>query len=195
MRGDLVALIGHAGHEEVEGTLGEAPGSVVLVQNTDDVAALPTDRRVAYLMQTTLAIDEAGTIAAEITDRFPDAEGPDANDICYATTNRQQAVQAVARDSDLVLVVGSANSSNSRRLVEVAERCGTPAVLIDDLTDIPLERLARARSVGLTAGASAPPHLVDEVVEALRGLGPVDVEQRTVTVETIEFTLPKEVRQ
>jgi 4-hydroxy-3-methylbut-2-enyl diphosphate reductase len=192
--GHLVALIGHAGHEEVEGTLGEAPSSTVLVQTPADARALPADRPVAYLTQTTLAADEAGEVAAAITGRFPDAVGPHTDDICYATTNRQRAVAAVARDSDLVLVVGSANSSNSLRLVEVAEAHGTPAVLVDGPADIPLERLADARAIGLTAGASAPPSVLDAVVDALRGFGPVDAEERTVTVETTEFTLPKEVR-
>ncbi|WP_395107973.1 4-hydroxy-3-methylbut-2-enyl diphosphate reductase [Actinomadura sp. SCN-SB] len=193
-RGDLVALIGHAGHEETEGTLGEAPGSTVLVETPEDVAALPAGRPVAYLMQTTLAADEAGEIATAITRRFPDAQGPATDDICYATTNRQRAVTAVAGDADLVVVVGSANSSNSRRLVEVAERGGTPAVLVDGPADLPLERLDGTRVIGLTAGASAPHDMIDGVVDCLRGLGPVQVEERTVAVETTEFTLPKEIR-
>ncbi|HEU5031572.1 MAG TPA: 4-hydroxy-3-methylbut-2-enyl diphosphate reductase, partial [Spirillospora sp.] len=193
-RGDLVALIGHAGHEEVEGTLGEAPHSTVLVQTPADVAALPADRPVAYLTQTTLSADEAGEVAAAITRRFPDARGPHTDDICYATTNRQRAVTRIARDADLVLVVGSANSSNSRRLVEVAEQAGAPAVLIDGPADIPLGRLRGARAVGVTAGASAPPAVLAAVVAALRGLGPADLVEREVTVETTEFTLPKEVR-
>ena len=192
--GHLVALIGHAGHEEVDGTLGEAPSSTVLVETPDDAAALPAGRPVAYLTQTTLAADEAGEVAAAITGRFPDAVGPHTDDICYATTNRQRAVARVAGESDLVLVVGSANSSNSRRLVEVAEAHGAPAVLVDSPADVPLRRLAGARVVGLTAGASAPPSVLDAVVDVLRGLGPVAAEERTVTVETTEFTLPKEVR-
>jgi len=193
-RGDLVALIGHAGHEEVEGTLGEAPGASVLVETAEDVARLPADRPVSYLMQTTLAVEEAEEIARAITRRFPDARGPRTDDICYATSNRQRAVHAVARDADLLLVVGSQNSSNSRRLVEVAERGGTPALLVDGPADVPLDRLAAARVVGVTAGASAPPAMVGAVVDALRGLGPVEVEEHAVAVETTEFTLPKEVR-
>ncbi|SEG40978.1 4-hydroxy-3-methylbut-2-enyl diphosphate reductase [Thermomonospora echinospora] len=193
-RGDLVALIGHAGHEETEGTLGEAPDSTVLVETVEDVANLPAGRRVSYLMQTTLAADEAGRVADAIRRRFPDAQGPRSADICYATTNRQRAVCEVTGEADLVLVVGSANSSNSRRLVEVAEREGTPALLVDGPADIPLDRLAGVGTVGLTAGASAPPALVDAVVEALRGLGPVRVEERSVVTETVEFGLPKEVR-
>jgi 4-hydroxy-3-methylbut-2-enyl diphosphate reductase len=145
-------------------------------------------------MQTTLAADEAGEIATAIKERFPDAEGPGSDDICYATTNRQRAVRAVAGEADLVLVIGSANSSNSRRLVEVAERDGTPALLVDDPSQIPLEVITGARVIGLTAGASAPPSLVDKTVATLRGLGPVEVGEKAVTVETLEFTLPKEVR-
>ncbi|SDH14946.1 4-hydroxy-3-methylbut-2-enyl diphosphate reductase [Nonomuraea jiangxiensis] len=189
--GRLVALIGHAGHEEAEGTLGETGGAGVLVQTVDDVAALPGDRPVAYLMQTTLAEDEAAEIAAAIRGRFPDARGPKRNDICYATTNRQASVRAIAAESDVVLIVGSANSSNSLRLVEVA-RHHTPAHLVDDQGGIALDWLAGARTVGLSAGASAPPSLVDDIVSALRGLGPVAVEERVIARETVQFSLPKE---
>jgi 4-hydroxy-3-methylbut-2-en-1-yl diphosphate reductase len=195
--GYLVALIGHAGHEEVEGTLGEAPGSTVLVENGADVASLRPDdpAKVAYLMQTTLSADEAGGIVGELLERFPAARGPGSDDICYATTNRQLAVRAVAAESDLVLVAGSANSSNSRRLVETAERAGRPAYLIDGPEDIELGWLAGVSTIGLTAGASAPPAVVHEIVAALRGLGPVEVSERVVTTENIRFGLPKEVRQ
>ncbi|MEV6898587.1 4-hydroxy-3-methylbut-2-enyl diphosphate reductase [Amycolatopsis sp. NPDC051372] len=194
-RGDTVFLIGHAEHEEVEGTVGEAPGSVVVVE---DVAAartvtVPATQGVAYTMQTTLALDEAEEIASVLRERFPGLSAPRKDDICYATTNRQQALRAIAREVDLVLVVGSANSSNSRRLVEVAEREGTPAVLVDGVSDIDLRRLAGAGRIGLTAGASAPPHLVDEVVASLRGLGPVTVAENRLTEEEITFTLPREV--
>jgi len=194
--GYLVALIGHAGHEEVEGTLGEAPGSTVLVQNEADVASLrpPDPGKVAYLMQTTLSADEAGGIVGELLEKFPAARGPGSDDICYATTNRQLAVRAVAAESDLVLVAGSANSSNSRRLVETAERAGKPAYLIDDAGDIELGWLAGASTIGLTAGASAPPAVVDEIVAALGGLGPVEVSERVIATENIRFGLPKEVR-
>jgi 4-hydroxy-3-methylbut-2-enyl diphosphate reductase len=191
-RGRLVVLIGHAGHEEVEGTLGEVPESTVLVQNTGEVAALPADRPVAYLTQTTLAAEEAEEIAAAIRRRFPDAEGPPKDDICYATTNRQRAVRAMAGEADLVLVLGSANSSNSQRLVEVAARDAT-AHLIDDPGDIALEWIEDVYTIGLTAGASAPPSLVDDVVAVLRGLGPLRVEERRVTDENVQFTLPREV--
>jgi 4-hydroxy-3-methylbut-2-enyl diphosphate reductase len=194
--GYLVVLIGHAGHEEVEGTLGEAPGSMVLVQDTAGVAALrPADpEKVAYLMQTTLSAEEADEVVKALLERFPAARGPGSDDICYATTNRQLAVRAIAAESDLVLVAGSANSSNSRRLVETAERAGTPAYLIDDLSDIQLGWLAGASSIGITAGASAPPAMVSEIVTALSGLGPVELTERVIATESIRFGLPKEVR-
>jgi 4-hydroxy-3-methylbut-2-en-1-yl diphosphate reductase len=194
-QGDTVFLIGHPEHEEVEGTLGEAPGSVIVV---DDVAAaarvVPRDpARVAYAMQTTLAVDEAEQIAGVLTDRFPVMRGPRRDDICYATTNRQHAVRSIARDCELLLVVGSANSSNSLRLVEVAEREGVPACLVDDAGQLDLGLLAGAGRVGITAGASAPPHLVDEIVHCLSGLGPVTVHESAAEPEDLRFTLPKEV--
>jgi 4-hydroxy-3-methylbut-2-enyl diphosphate reductase len=194
--GYLVALIGHAGHEEVEGTLGEAPESTALVESAADVARLrPADPgKVAYLMQTTLAVDEAAEMAAALTERFPAARAPGSDDICYATTNRQRAVRAVAAESDLVLVAGSANSSNSVRLVETAQRAGTPAHLIDGPSDIQLGWLAGVSTIGLTAGASAPPAVVEDIITALSGLGPVAVTERVVTTENIRFGLPKEVR-
>jgi len=194
--GYLVALIGHAGHEEVEGTLGEAPGAMALVETTDDVARLrPKDPgKVAYLMQTTLAVDEAEEVASVLRERFPAARAPGSDDICYATTNRQQAVRAVAAESDLVLVAGSANSSNSLRLVETAERAGVPARLIDGPADIELGWLAGVSTLGISAGASAPPAVVGQIVAALAGLGPVEVNERVTTTESIHFSLPKEVR-
>jgi len=195
--GYLVALIGHAGHEEVEGTLGEAPDSVALVETAEDVGRLrPADpSKVAYLMQTTLAMDEAAGIADALRERFPDARAPGSDDICYATTNRQRAARAVAAESDLVLVAGSANSSNSVRLVETAQRAGTPAHLIDGPSDIELGWLAGVSTIGLTAGASAPPAVVEDIVTALGGLGSVEVSERVITTENIRFSLPKEVRQ
>jgi 4-hydroxy-3-methylbut-2-en-1-yl diphosphate reductase len=194
--GYLVALIGHAGHEEVEGTLGEAPGAMALVETAEDVAGLsPADpAKVAFLMQTTLAVDEAEGIAGALRERFPAARAPGSDDICYATTNRQQAVRAVAAGSDLVLVAGSANSSNSVRLVETARRAGTPAYLIDGPSDIELGWLAGVKTIGLTAGASAPPAVVEDIIGALSGLGPVGVSERVITTENIRFSLPKEVR-
>ena len=194
--GYTLALIGHAGHEEVEGTLGEAPESTVLVQTAQDVAKLkPRDgEKVAYLMQTTLSVDEAAEVSGALRSRFPAIKAPDSDDICYATTNRQAAVRAVAAESDVVLVAGSKNSSNSVRLVETCQRAGTPAYLIDGASDIRLEWLVGASKVGLTAGASAPPAVVSEIVSALSGLGPVSVSERVTTTESIRFGLPKEVR-
>jgi 4-hydroxy-3-methylbut-2-en-1-yl diphosphate reductase len=188
-RGDTVVLIGHAGHEEVEGTLGEAPEQTVLIDRVEQVARLepPDPARVSYLTQTTLAVDETEEVLAALRERFPALRGPGSEDICFATTNRQEAVRAIAAEADVVLVVGSANSSNSRRLVEVARRAGVAAHLLDRLTDLRDEWLAGARVIGVTAGASAPPHLVDELVAAL---GPVRVEERAVAREAVEFTLP-----
>jgi 4-hydroxy-3-methylbut-2-en-1-yl diphosphate reductase len=195
--GYTVALIGHAGHEEVEGTLGEAPESTVLVETAADVAALrPRDsEKVAYLMQTTLAVDEAADVSAALRERFPRMRAPGSDDICYATTNRQAAVRAVAQEADLVLVAGSKNSSNSVRLVERSERAGTPAHLIDGATDIELSWLSGVSVVGLTAGASAPPAVVSEIISALSGLGPVTVTERVTTTESVQFGLPREVRR
>jgi 4-hydroxy-3-methylbut-2-enyl diphosphate reductase len=190
-----VFLIGHPEHEEDEGTVGEAPADVVVVE---DAAAAPTvtprePGRVAYAMQTTLAVDEAEEIAQILRDRFPALTGPRREDICYATSNRQLAIRTAARDSDLVLVVGSANSSNSLRLAEVAERDGVPAHLIEDAGQIDLDWLPGTTRIAVTAGASAPPHLVDDVVHCLTGLGPVRTREAEVAQEDIRFTLPKEV--
>jgi 4-hydroxy-3-methylbut-2-enyl diphosphate reductase len=151
--------------------------------------------KVAYLMQTTLAIDEAADVAGALRDKFPQMRAPGSDDICYATTNRQAAVRAVADEADLVLVAGSANSSNSVRLVERSERAGTPAHLIDGATDIDLAWLAEASVVGLTAGASAPPAVVSEIIDALSGLGTVTVTERITTTESVQFGLPSEVRR
>ncbi|WP_017556343.1 4-hydroxy-3-methylbut-2-enyl diphosphate reductase [Nocardiopsis baichengensis] len=196
-RGDTVLLIGHGGHEEVEGTLGEAPSRTVLVQTPEEAARVevPDPGRVSYLTQTTLAVDETAEIVDALRARFPALRGPASDDICYATTNRQDALAAIAAESDTVLVVGSDNSSNSVRLVELAERHGTPAHLIDGPGDIRPEWLAGARAIGLTAGASAPPALVDAVVDALRGLGPLSVEEYETARETVHFTLPAPVRR
>lgn len=192
-RGDTVLLIGHAGHEEVEGTLGEAPGQTILVEDVTQAGevTVPDPDRLSYLTQTTLAVDETEEILAALRARFPNLRGPASDDICYATTNRQHALSTVAAEADLVLVIGSTNSSNSVRLVELARRGGTPAYLIDDAGDIRPEWLTGVRTVGLTAGASAPPRLVDEVVAAL---GPVTVLERETATESIRFTLPAAVR-
>ncbi|WP_186382373.1 4-hydroxy-3-methylbut-2-enyl diphosphate reductase [Amycolatopsis rhizosphaerae] len=194
-RGDTVFLIGHADHEEVEGTVGEAPGQVVVVEDAAAAAHVqPRDPgKVAYAMQTTLAVDEAEEIATVLRERFPAMQAPRRDDICYATTNRQRAVRAVAGEADLVLVVGSANSSNSKRLVEVARRQGAPAHLVDDVSEVDLRWLAGARRIGITAGASAPPHLVEELTRCLSGLGRTCVRDSQVADEDIRFTLPREV--
>ncbi|WP_375490850.1 4-hydroxy-3-methylbut-2-enyl diphosphate reductase [uncultured Jatrophihabitans sp.] len=194
-RGDAVVLIGHEGHDETEGTMGEAPERIHLVQNAADAEALELrdGDRVAYVMQTTLAADDAADTIDVLRRRFPGIESSASDDICYATTNRQHAVQAIAAESDVVVVLGSTNSSNSQRLVEVAERSGARAHLVDDATGLRPEWLAGASTIGLTAGASAPPHLVDEVVGTLRAIGGVEVVERTVADEKIMFTLPKEV--
>jgi 4-hydroxy-3-methylbut-2-enyl diphosphate reductase len=194
-RGDTVFLIGHRDHEEVIGTVGEAPGDVVVVADADDAASVRArdPDRVAYVMQTTLAVDEAREVADVLRERFPALSAPRRDDICYATTNRQLAIRRVAAESELVLVLGSANSSNSRRLVEVAEREGAPAHLVDDATDVDLRWLAGVSTIGITAGASAPAHLVDELVRCLSGLGTVTLRNTHIVDETVQFTLPREV--
>ncbi|WBQ08131.1 4-hydroxy-3-methylbut-2-enyl diphosphate reductase [Kribbella sp. CA-293567] len=196
-RGDTVVLIGHAGHEEVEGTMGEALEQTVLVETVEDVERLQVadPARVSYLTQTTLAVDETTAILDALRNKFRGLKGPAEADICYATTNRQESLAAIAEESDLVLVVGSANSSNSRRLVELALKHGTPAHLIDDASVVDAHWLDGVQVVGLTAGASAPPRLVDGVIEWLREFGPVEVVEREITRETIHFTLPSAVRQ
>ncbi len=195
-RGDTVVLIGHADHEEVEGTVGEAPDVTVVVSCPQDVATLRVadSARVSYLMQTTLSVEAAREVERALLRRFPDARGPVTEDICYATSNRQQAVRDVAADADLVVVLGSDNSSNSARLVEVAKSAGAPAHLIDDVSALDLRWLGGVSTIGVTAGASAPPGLVDELVAALAGLGVVDCEERGATREDVVFELPKEVR-
>jgi 4-hydroxy-3-methylbut-2-enyl diphosphate reductase len=177
-RGDTVLLVGHAGHDETEGTLGEVPGRIQLVQNVQEAEAIVAD---------------AADVVSTLRRRFPLIESSPTDDICYATTNRQKAVTAIAEDSDVVIVVGSTNSSNSRRLVEVVERLGTPAHLVDDATRVLPDWLDHADTVGITAGASAPPHLVDELIGVLRALGSVDVDERAVAREDQKFSLPKGV--
>jgi 4-hydroxy-3-methylbut-2-enyl diphosphate reductase len=191
-----IVLVGHEGHEEVEGTYGEAPDQMRVVASAEEVDGLPfdDDARVAYLTQTTLALDETARVIDALRDRFPALVGPASSDICFATQNRQDAVRALAGDCDCVLVVGSSNSSNSRRLVEVAERAGCRAALVENAGEIPPELLAGARRVGLTAGASAPEALVDDVVSALGGLGAVTVSERSVANEDVEFKLPPALR-
>jgi 4-hydroxy-3-methylbut-2-en-1-yl diphosphate reductase len=194
-RGHSVLLVGHAGHDEVEGTLGEAPGRITLVQNAAEAESVEVEdpSRVSYVLQTTLGMHDADATVAVLRRRFPTVDTSPTDDICYATTNRQRAVAAVAAECDVVLVIGSENSSNSRRLVEVSEAMGTPAHLIEESTDVLPEWLGDAATVGVTAGASAPAHLVDELVEMLRALGPVQVVERVVAQEDVTFTLPRGV--
>jgi 4-hydroxy-3-methylbut-2-enyl diphosphate reductase len=194
-RGYQVVLIGHAGHDETEGTLGEADG-ITLVEQPADVVDLRVEDpdRLAYVTQTTLSGDDVAGLVAPLTARFPSVVAPHTADICYATQNRQDAVRAMAADCDLVLVVGSTNSSNSQRLVEVARREGCRSELIEDVSELQLEWLQGASTVGLTAGASAPPALVEQVTESLGALGTLVVEERSVRTENVHFPLPLEVR-
>jgi 4-hydroxy-3-methylbut-2-enyl diphosphate reductase len=191
-----VLFLGHRGHDETIGTMGERPDQTILVETVADAERVQVadPERVSYLVQTTLAVDEVDDILTVLRDRFPRLRGPASDDICYATTNRQRALRAVAEEADLCLVVGSANSSNSQRLVELAQRCGTPARLVDDVSEVDLRWLAGARTVAVTAGASAPAALADEITSALTGLGPVRVEHRDITEETATFAVPKEIR-
>jgi 4-hydroxy-3-methylbut-2-enyl diphosphate reductase len=195
--GYTIFLVGHAEHEEVVGTKGEAPEAITLVESVDDVPGLdPADpERVAYVTQTTLSVDETNAVVARLRERFPAIIGPPKDDICYATTNRQAAVKSLARQVDLVLVIGSANSSNSQRLVDVTRDLGVPAHLIDDETHIDARWLDGAATVGITSGASAPEWLVERVVEWFRVRGVVDVGEHDVIDEDVHFALPREVRR
>src|SRR5215470_9756805 len=194
--GHTIVLIGHAGHEEVEGTLGEAPDSIVLVQTVEEAerVELPPETPLAYITQTTLSVDETGEIVAVLRRRFPRIEGPAREDICYATSNRQWAVKELLREIDLLLVVGSTNSSNSPRLVDVARAEGTPAHLVDDLREIDEAWLDGCETVGLTSGASAPERLVAEVCEWFSARGAEVCEQKPVH-EDVSFKLPVELRR
>jgi 4-hydroxy-3-methylbut-2-enyl diphosphate reductase len=195
--GYTIVLIGHAGHEEVEGTMGEAPEHIVLIENEDDVDALevadPT--KVAYISQTTLSVDETSAIINRLRERFPQIIGPRTDDICYATTNRQAAVKQLARECDIVLVIGSRNSSNSNRLVEVAREHGADAYLIDNEGQVQEQWLKDKPVVGITSGASAPDELVQRVVQFFRARGTTDVSELEVVQEDVRFMLPKAIRQ
>ena len=193
--GYSLILIGHRDHDEVIGTLGEAPAVTQVVGSPEEVKSvtLPDPNRVAYLTQTTLSLDETRDIITALRERFPNIKGPAAQDICYATENRQVAVKHVASEADLLLVVGSDNSSNSKRLVEVARSLGTEAHLIDNYSNIRAEWLRGVRTVALTAGASAPEHLVQEVVEFLGGKGFGDVQELEIMPENVRFGLPPEI--
>jgi 4-hydroxy-3-methylbut-2-en-1-yl diphosphate reductase len=194
--GYTVVLIGHAGHEEVEGTLGEAPEAIVLVESAEEAerVSLPPDGPLAYVTQTTLSVDETGEIVAVLRRRFPRIEGPAREDICYATSNRQWAVKELLREVDLLLVVGSPNSSNSQRLVDVARAEGTPAHLVDDVRGIDERWLDGCETVGLTSGASAPERLVAEVCAWFAARGAEVCEQAAVR-EDVSFKLPVELRR
>jgi 4-hydroxy-3-methylbut-2-enyl diphosphate reductase len=192
-----IVLVGHAGHEEVEGTMGEAPAHIVLIENEDDVESLevkdPT--KVAYISQTTLSVDETRVIINRLRERFPAIVGPRTDDICYATTNRQAAVKQLARHCDLVLVIGSRNSSNSNRLVEVAREHGADSYLIDNEAQVREQWLEDKRVVGITSGASAPEELVQRLVAFFEERGCGQVEELEVVQEDVRFMLPKAIRQ
>jgi 4-hydroxy-3-methylbut-2-enyl diphosphate reductase len=195
--GYTIVLVGHAGHEEVQGTMGEAPESIVLVESEQDVDELVVEdpERVAYVTQTTLSVDETSSIVKRLHERFPKITGPRTDDICYATTNRQAAVKQMAGDCDLMLVIGSRNSSNSVRLVEVAHDCGTDAYLIDNAGEVREEWLAGRRVVGISSGASAPDNLVQDLLDFFRDRGVEDVSEFHVVREDVRFMLPKPIRE
>ena len=194
--GYTVILIGHAGHEEVVGTMGEAPEATVLVQSVADAKALdfPADARLAYITQTTLSVDETGVIIAALRERFPAIHAPKKEDICYATSNRQWAVKEMLQEIELLLVIGSRNSSNSNRLVEVARAGGIAAHLIDDETDIDEAWLEGVETVGVTSGASAPERLVARVCDWFRARGGERIEPYQLMEEDVVFRLPIELR-
>ena len=195
-QGYTIVLIGHAGHEEVEGTTGEAPDSTVLVETAEDVDSLevPDPAKVAYITQTTLSVDETLGLIARLREKFPEIVGPKSDDICYATTNRQIAVKELARECDLVLVIGSTNSSNSNRLVEVAREHGAASHLIDNSLQVEEEWLRDVETVGITSGASAPEELVSQLVGFFRDRGVEDVAELRTVDENVRFMLPKEIR-
>ena len=194
-QGRTLILIGHAGHPEVEGTVGQISGPVVLVQTEEDVEKLdiPVDAPVAYITHTTLSVDDTRGIIAKLEQRFSDIVGPEMRDICYATQNRQAAVRELSRQVDVILVVGAKNSSNSNRLREIGLETGIPSYLIADSSELQPEWVQDVRTVGLTAGASAPEVLVEGVIDALARLGPVEVSVLDGRKETIEFRLPAEL--
>ena len=194
-QGRKLILIGHAGHPEVEGTMGQIPSPVILVQNEREVEALdlPSDAPIAYVTQTTLSVDDTKGIIAALERKFSNIVGPEIRDICYATQNRQSAVRELSRVVDLILVVGAANSSNSNRLREIGTEEGVPSYLIADGSELDPAWLKGVETVGITAGASAPEVLVDDVIAALRKLGPTEVSALAGRQEKIEFRLPAEL--
>jgi 4-hydroxy-3-methylbut-2-enyl diphosphate reductase len=195
--GNRIVLIGHAGHEEVVGTMGEAPEATVLVQSVAEAEALelPPDAPVSYITQTTLSVDETAEIIDVLKRRFPAIRGPQREDICYATSNRQWAVKELLGEVDLLLVIGSRNSSNSNRLVEVARAAGVPAYLIDDETEIDTDWLEGAETVGVTSGASAPERLVERVCDWFRACGVREITPFSSAYEDVVFRLPVELRR
>ena len=195
--GRTIVLIGHEGHEEVEGTSGQAPERTILVQSAGQARTVEIDdpENLRYLTQTTLSVDETNEIVRILTERFPSIEGPPRDDICYATQNRQDAVKVIAPRSDVLLVIGSRNSSNSNRLAELSKELGTPAHLVDDEGDVDDAWLDGASTVGLTSGASAPEWLVHRMLAWLAERGFAQVEEVTLTEERVRFSLPAGVRQ
>jgi 4-hydroxy-3-methylbut-2-enyl diphosphate reductase len=195
--GYTIVLVGHAGHEEVEGTMGEAPDHIVLIETEADVDTLEVGDpdRVAFISQTTLSVDETRAIIDRLREKFPNITGPRTDDICYATTNRQMAVRQMAGECDLVLVIGSSNSSNSNRLVEVARVHGAESHLIDNETQVKEEWLDGKRVVGISSGASAPEELVQRLVDFFRARGTSDVSEFEVVKEDVRFMLPKDIRK
>jgi 4-hydroxy-3-methylbut-2-enyl diphosphate reductase len=195
--GRRIVLVGHVGHEEIEGTAGEAPDSTAVIENVEQIDALNLDpaERLAYLTQTTLSVDDTSDVVAALRDRFSDITGPHSDDICYATQNRQVAVKAIAPEADVVLIVGAVNSSNSNRMVEVAEKAGTPAHLVPDVSDLNTHWLEGAEVVGVSSGASAPEVLVERLLERLAELGYSEVETKEVTSEDVTFSLPPWLRE
>jgi len=196
-QGQTILLIGHEGHEEVVGTSGQAPERVILVGSPDEARTVevPDPSNVSYLTQTTLSVDETNEIISVLRERFPAIQAPPKDDICYATQNRQDAVKVLARQADVVLVIGSVNSSNSNRLAEVAKEAGTPAYLVDDETEVRPEWLADAAVVGVTSGASAPEWLVERMIEFLREQGATEVEELRLTDEDVRFSKPAALRR
>ncbi|HKM61649.1 MAG TPA: 4-hydroxy-3-methylbut-2-enyl diphosphate reductase [Acidisphaera sp.] len=194
-QGREIILIGHAGHAEVEGTIGQIPGRVHLVQTVEDVSALAVadPGKLAYVTQTTLSVDDTRGIIAALKERFPSIVGPDVRDICYATQNRQSAVRELAKAVDMILVVGSRNSSNSNRLREIGEELGKPAYLIDDASALDPAWFAGKESVGVTAGASAPEMLVQGVLEGLRRVAEIDISTLDGVAEDVRFRFPAEL--
>lgn len=194
--GYTIIYIGHEGHDEVIGTMGEAPGSIVLVEDAEDVEALsfPPDTKLAFLTQTTLSVDETRVVIAALKARFPQITGPSKDDICYATQNRQEAVRDLVGEADVVVVLGSRNSSNSNRLAEIARQNGKAAYLIDTASELDTDWFRPTDTVLVTAGASAPEDHVQEVIESLKRTFAAEVEVRVVREENVNFPLPRELR-